>query len=119
VGDSASKSLGSPDETRTFDRGSVEVVKLGGHSIGRANFEPGWRWSDCVKPIAGTDSCKVAHVGYVVRGRLHVRMDDGTEMEVGAGDAYSIAPGHDGWVVGDEPFQSVEFESLTDYAKSK
>ena len=119
MADFGTKALGKPDETRSFDHGTVELVKLGGHSIGRVNFEPGWKWSEAVKPIAKTDSCQMNHVGYVIAGRLHVVMDEGTEMTLGAGDAYVVAPGHDAWVEGNETFQSVEFESLADYAKPK
>ena len=93
------RGMDSPDETRTFDHGQVEVVKIGGATIGRYTFEPGWRWSESVKPIAKTDSCQAHHVGYVLTGRLHVLSDDGGEAEIGPGKAYEIEPGHDGWVV--------------------
>jgi hypothetical protein len=112
------KSLNQPEETRPFDNGKVELVKIAGHSVGRASFRPGWKWSEAVKPIAGTDSCQVAHVGYAISGRLKGVMDDGTEFVINAGDAYAIAPGHDAWVDGDQTFTSVEFESLAEYAKS-
>jgi hypothetical protein len=94
-------------------------VEVAGHTIGRAVFEPGWKWSENVKPIAGTDSCQVLHTGYYVSGRLHVRMDDGTEMECGPGDAYMTPPGHHAWVVGDGPVVSVDMSSVTaeHYAK--
>jgi hypothetical protein len=85
--------------------------------VGRIHLDPAWRWSDAVKPIASTDSCQVAHVGYAISGRLHVRMDDGTEFDINGGEAYEIAPGHDVWVDGDEPYEGVEFESLAEYAK--
>ena len=107
------KSLSSPDETRTFENGKAEVVTLGDFSASRLVFEPGWRWSENVKPIAGTESCQVLHTGYEVSGRLHVRMDDGTEEEFGPGDAYVIPPGHDAWVVGDEPVVSVDMSRVT------
>jgi quercetin dioxygenase-like cupin family protein len=107
------KSLDQPDETRTFENGKAEVVTLGDFTASRLVFEPGWRWSENVKPIAGTDSCQVLHTGYQVSGRLHVRMDDGTEEEFGPGDAYVIPPGHDGWVVGDEPVVSVAMSRVT------
>jgi mannose-6-phosphate isomerase-like protein (cupin superfamily) len=107
------KSLDQPDETRTFENGKAEVVTLGDFSASRLVFEPGWRWSENVKPIAGTDSCQVFHTGYHVSGRLHVRMDDGTEEEVGPGDAYVIPPGHDAWVVGEEPVVSVDMSRAT------
>jgi quercetin dioxygenase-like cupin family protein len=112
------KSLDSPDETRPFEKGRAEIVTLGGMTVGRGVFEPGWRWSEHVKPIAGTDSCEVAHTGYVVSGRLRVVMDDGSEGEVGAGDAYVIPPGHDAWTVGDETLVAVDFSGgMADYAK--
>jgi quercetin dioxygenase-like cupin family protein len=107
------KSLDQPDETRTFENGKAEVVTLGDFSASRLVFEPGWRWSENVKPIAGTDSCQVLHTGYHVSGRLHVRLDDGTEKEFGPGDAYVIPPGHDAWVVGDEPVVSVDMSRVT------
>ena len=107
------RNLDSPDETRTFENGKTEVVKLGNFTASRLVLEPGWRWSENVKPIAGTDSCQVLHTGYHVSGRLHVRLDDGTEEEFGPGDAYVIPPGHDAWVVGDEPVISVDMSSVT------
>jgi quercetin dioxygenase-like cupin family protein len=111
------KNLGSPDETRPFaDRGRAEVVTVGGQTILRGTFEPGWRWSEHVKPIAKTDSCQAAHTAYVLSGRMHIRMDDGTEREVGPGDVFVCAPGHDAWIVGDEPCTLVDF-SAPQYAK--
>jgi hypothetical protein len=111
------RGMDNPDETRTFDHGQVEVVKIGGATVGRYTFEPGWRWSESVKPIAKTDSCQAHHVGYVLTGRLHVLSDDGGEAEIGPGEAYEIEPGHDGWVVGDEAVTSVEFSGAESYAK--
>ena len=110
------RGLENPDETRTFDRGQLQVVKLGGSTIGRYTFQPGWRWSESVKPIAKTESCQTHHVGYILSGRLHVAADDGTEADLGPGDAYDIQPGHDGWVVGDETVTSVEFVGAETYA---
>jgi len=110
------RALGSPDETRTFDHGQVQVVKIGEVTVGRYTFEPGWRWSESVKPIAKTDSCQAHHVGYVLTGTLHVVTDDGAEVELGTGDAYEIHPGHDAWVVGDEAVTSVEFSGAERYA---
>ena len=109
----------SPDETRTPDKTLVEVVKLGSVNVGRATFQPGWKWSECIKPVVGGDSCQARHVGMTVSGRLHILHEDGTEGEAGPGDAYVVEPGHDAWVVGDEPFVAYEFESKTaaDYAK--
>ena len=114
-----SKSFDSPDETRPFaeGKGKADIVSVGGHDIGRGTFEPGWRWSEHVKPIAGTDSCQTAHLGYVLSGRMHVVMDDGSEGECGPGDAISIPPGHDAWTVGDEPCVMVDFGQIENYAK--
>ena len=101
----------SPDETRTPDKTRIELVRIGGTTAGRFTFQPGWRWSECIKPIAGTDSCQKRHVGVVTSGRMTVKHDDGTELELASGDAYVIEPGHDAWVAGDEPFVGYEFES--------
>jgi quercetin dioxygenase-like cupin family protein len=110
------KNLGTPDETRPFaDRGRAEVVTVGGTTIVRGTFEPGWRWSEHVKPLAGTESCQAGHTGYVVSGRMRVRMDDGTEGDAGPGDAVRIAPGHDAWIVGEEPCVFIDF-TAPDYA---
>ena len=111
------KGFDQPEETRTFDNGRVDLVEIAGSNVGKATFEPGWKWSEAVKPIAKTDSCQVAHVGYAISGQIHVVMDDGMEFDIKAGDAYEIAPGHDAWVVGDEQYTGIEFESLADYAK--
>ena len=112
------KSFDSPDETRPFEgNGQADVVNVGGRTIGRGTFEPGWRWSENVKPIAGTDSCEVSHLGYVLSGRMRVLMDDGSSGEVGAGDVVAIAPGHDAEVVGDEPCEMLDFGEFGDYAK--
>ena len=114
------KNLDSPDETRAFENGKAQVVTLGDEfTASRLVLEPGWKWSEDVKPIAGTDSCQVLHTGYHVSGRLHVRLDDGTEKEYGPGDAYIIPPGHDAWVVGEEPVVTVDMSRVTaeHYAK--
>ena len=113
------KNLDSPDETRTFENGKVQVTTLGEFNASRFVLEPGWRWSENIKPLAGIDSCQVLHTGYQVSGRLHVRADDGTEKEYGPGDAYVIPPGHDAWVVGDEPVVGVDMSKATaeQYAK--
>jgi hypothetical protein len=110
----------APDETRTPDKTKVDVVRMGDTSAARFTFEPGWKWSECVKPVAGTDSCQARHVGVVHSGRLNVVHDDGTEQELGPGDAYVIEPGHDAWVIGDERFVGFEFESRSaeEYARS-
>jgi hypothetical protein len=112
------KSLDSPDEVRPFkDKGEAHVVNLSSGPVGKGVYEPGWRWSEHVKPIAGTDSCQTAHLGYVLSGRIHIRMDDGTEGEAGPGDAVRIEPGHDAWVVGDQPCVLVDFGQIQHYAK--
>jgi quercetin dioxygenase-like cupin family protein len=111
------KSAASPDEVRPFvDRGRVDVVHLSSGDAGHGVFEPGWRWSEHVKPIAGTDSCQVAHVGYVLRGRMHIAMDGGEEIEVAAGDFFNLPPGHDAWIVGQETCEMVDFGGLHGYA---
>ena len=107
------KSFDAPDEKRQPDKTTVDVVHLGDAVAARMTFQPGWRWSDCIKPVAGTDSCQARHLGAVASGRLHVRHDDGNELEFGAGEAYVIEPGHDAWTVGDEPFVAYEFERRT------
>lgn len=108
-----------PDETRTPDKTRVDVVRMGGISAARFTLEPGWKWSECVKPVVGTERCQARHVGVVQSGRMHVIHEDGTEGETGPGDAYVIEPGHDAWVVGDETFVGFEFESKAaeEYAK--
>lgn len=109
--------MSKPDERRTFDKGKVELVTLGDVTFGRATFEPGWRWSTCVKPIAKTASCEVPHLQYHVSGRIHVVMDDGTEQEFGPGDISLVPPGHDAWVVGDEPVVAIDISGMAEYAK--
>jgi hypothetical protein len=110
------KQLSSPDETRAFPKGRIEVVDLGDVTAGRSTFEAGWRWSECVKPLVKTASCQVRHVGYVLSGRMHVVMDDGTEQELGPGDAAVIPAGHDAWIVGNEPCVFLDFAGAEDYA---
>ena len=117
------KNFQNPDETRPFkDKGQAEIVSLGdgtigGATIGRLTLEPGWRWSEHVKPIAGTESCEAPHMAYVVSGRMKIVMDDGTEAEVGPGDAAVIPPGHDAWTLGDEACVMVDFGGMENYAK--
>jgi hypothetical protein len=112
------KNFDSPDETRPFQgNGQADVVELGGHTVGHGTFEPGWRWSENVKPIAQTDSCQVAHLGYVMSGRMRIFMDDGSEGEVGPGDVFAIPPGHDAEVVGDEACVMLDFGEFGEYAK--
>lgn len=108
------KSFDAADETRHSPRrGRVDVVTVGGRDLGRATFEPGWRWTTDIQPAAGTPSCPEAHTGYLVTGRLHVRFDDGAELELAAGDAFHLPAGHDAWTVGDEPCQLVDFVGIT------
>ena len=109
------KAMSSPDMVRTFTLGHVDVVNLDETSVARLTWQPGWRWSKDVKPVVQTPSCQNRHVGYVVSGLLHVVMDDGGEVEIRAGDAFEIPPGHDAWVVGDEPWDAVEFASAAIY----
>jgi len=112
------KSFQNPDETRPFkDKGQAAVVNLGDGTAGLATFEPGWSWSEHVKPIAGTESCEAPHMAYVVSGRMKIVMDDGTEAEVGPGDAAVIPPGHDAWTVGEEACVMVDFGGMEGYAK--
>lgn len=113
------RSFDAPDETRPFrDKGEAAAVTLAGHTVLKATFEPGWRWSEHVKPIAGTDSCQVAHFGYVLSGSMRVFMDDGSEAEVGPGDVVAIPPGHDAEVPGPDAFVMVDFGEIGSYAKA-
>jgi quercetin dioxygenase-like cupin family protein len=112
------KSTGSPDETRPFtDKGKAHVVRVKDETVLLGVFEPGWRWSEHVKPLAGTDSCQSRHAIYCVSGQMHIVMDDGTEADLGPGDVMVIEPGHDAWTVGDEPCVSVDWSAAATYAK--
>ena len=111
------RSHDTPDEARTPSKTLVEVVRMQGFTMGRFNFEPGWRWSTCVKPVAKTESCQASHVGYAVSGRLTVRIADGTQKTISPGESYTIPPGHDAWVDGDERFVGIEVMSADQYAK--
>ena len=111
------KSHDAPDEVRAPDKTRVEVVQFERYTIGRFKFQPGWRWSECVKPVVKTDQCQLSHVGYAVSGRIKVRMKDGTEKTISAGESYTIPPGHDAWVEGDQPFVGIEVMSADVYAK--
>lgn len=112
------RSFDSPDDIRQMaDKGRVEIVRIGDGVVGKATFEPGWRWSEHVRPIAGTDSCQAGHLGYVLSGHQRAVMDDGSELEIGPGDLFAIPPGHDGWVVGDEPCVILDFAGMAQYAK--
>ena len=120
VGDMADveiRTFEQADENRTFEHGSFELVTIGGVTIGRASYEPGWIWSQHVGKANGQTMCPVEHVGLVVSGRAGVKMADGAEFVLAAGDLYHVAPGHDSWVIGDEPYVSLHFLGATDYAK--
>ena len=112
------RSVDATDEVRAFQaHGGAAMVHVAGRAVGRGTFEPGWRWSQDVKPIAGTESCQTAHFGYVLSGRMHIALDDGTEAEVGPGDVVVIPPGHDAWTVGDEACVLVDFGDVETYAR--
>ena len=114
------KSFDSPDEQRTPEKTTLDIVNLGGSSAGRMTAQPGWKWSECIKPVVGGDSCQVHHVGLAESGQMHVVHNDGTEADLSAGDAYVILPGHEAWVVGDEPFVTFEFntEAVKEYGQA-
>ncbi len=111
------KSLNTPDEVRTFDKGRLEIIDIDGRKIGRATFLPGWKWSESVKPLAKTKSCEAPHFQYHVSGTLRVKTDDGKEKDCKAGDVSMLGSGHDAWVVGNEPVVVVDFQGMVDYAK--
>jgi hypothetical protein len=100
-----------PDERRTFPHGHADIVHQGDTIVAKLHLDPGWHWEDHIKPIAGTDTCQLRHVGYLIRGRMRVVTAEGTEMDFESGQAYVIEPGHDAWTVGDEPVSAVEFSS--------
>ena len=106
----------NPDDVRKFTNGKVELANLGDTAIGRMTLEPGWKWSKDIKPIINTNSCQLTHTQYATSGRLHIRMDDGTEQEVGPGEAMYVPPGHDAWVVGNEQFVAVDFTGMKEFA---
>ena len=111
------KSVSSPEEVRAFDGGRMEIVWVGGTTVVRATFEPGFRWSTTLKPKAGTDSCQLSHMGYVVSGRLCFAPDEGEEVVLSPGDVFAVPPGHDTWVVGDEPAVILDFTGDDHLAK--
>lgn len=104
-----SKDLGTPDDVRSFPHGRFEIFRVGGQTFGRARYEPGWHWKDDVGPAVGSEWCQVHHVGVALSGKLGLRLSDGTETELESGRAYSIPPGHDGWVIGDEPWETIDY----------
>ena len=112
------KSFDAPDETRTPPKASMEIVRLGQSTVGRMTAEPGWRWSEHMAEVAGTDSCQASHLGVLISGAIHIVHEDGSEADFQAGDVYRIEPGHDAWVLGDEPIVAFEFESAETYAKA-
>jgi hypothetical protein len=119
MAESEAKSFNTPDETRTFDKGKVDLLKLSGGVVGLGVLQPGWKWSECVKPIAKTDLCEAPHSQYTVSGRLHIVMADGKEFELGPGDVGIIPPGHDAWVVGNEPYVGVDWSGMEHYAERR
>jgi len=113
------KRFENPDEVRNFEKGKFEIIHVGGMTIGRATYQPGWKWSLHVGKAVGARSCVVEHVGLVVSGRATAAMDNGRVIEMKAGDVFYIAPGHDSWVVGDEPYVSLHFMGANEYAQQK
>lgn len=107
------RNFDAPDETRTPDKATLATLKVGGALVGRAIMEPGWRWSECIKPLVGTDDCRVHHLGIVLAGAMHIVHSDGSEVDLNAGEVYEIQPGHDAWVLGDEQFVGVEFDATS------
>ena len=114
--DLALVNLDSPTETRTFEKGRFEIYRVGSMTLGRATYEPGWKWSEHVGARTGETSCQVEHVGLVLSGRAMAAMDNGTEQVMGPGDFFYVPPGHDSWVVGDEPYVSLHMMGSEDYA---
>jgi len=113
------KKFGAPDELRKFEKGKLQLINFKGAAVGRAVLEPGWKWSKHVKPIAKTKSCEAPHFQYHETGVLHIKMDDGTEMDVGPGEVSWVPPGHDAWVVGVEPVTIIDFQGMMDYARKQ
>jgi hypothetical protein len=112
------RNFSSPDETRSPEKTLIELVSVGGGQIGRYTFQPGWRWSECIKPVVHTDSCQVEHIGYMISGGLHLEHDDGTKQDITPGMVYHIAAGHDAWNAGSEPAVAVEFQGAANYGKA-
>jgi hypothetical protein len=118
-GEAECKAFGRPDEVREFPKGRVELIRIGGATIGRAIFEPGWRWATSVQPLAKTRSCEAPHFQYHVSGVLRIRMDNGQEFDCMPGDVSLLPSGHDAWVIGGEPAVVVDFQVMIDYAKGE
>ena len=118
MGKAENKSVGKPDEVRKFEKGQIDLVNIGGGVVGKATFQPGWRWSEHVKPIAKTEWCEAPHFMYQISGRMHVKMADGQEFEMAPGDIAMMPSGHDAWVVGDEAVVAIDWQGATNYAKS-
>jgi len=112
------KDFARPDEVRSFPHGRIELLHVAGGTVGRMTLEPGWRWSNDVKPIAGTPWCEAPHFQYVVSGHIHVVMKDGKEFDLGPGSVSHLPAGHDAWVVGNEPVVGVDWHGATNYAKA-
>ena len=113
------KKFASPDEVREFPKGKVELLNIGGGVVGKLTLEPGWKWSEHVKPIAKTEWCEAPHFGFTVSGRAKIKMSVGTEYDTGPGNVFKVPPGHDAWVVGEEPWVSIDWSGLGDYAKAR
>ncbi|MGE5794274.1 MAG: cupin domain-containing protein [Bacteroidota bacterium] len=112
------KDFKQPDEVREFPKGRLELIRIGGATVGRAVFDPGWKWSTSVQPLVNTKSCEAPHFQYHVSGILRIKMDDGTEFDCRPGDVSLLPSGHDAWVVGNEPAVVVDFQGMIDYAKA-
>jgi hypothetical protein len=112
-----SKNLANPDELRAFDKGKLELITLGGVTFGRVTLQPGWKWSTSLKPLMKTNSCEAPHLQYHISGRLRVQMDDGSQAEFGPGEVSQIPPGHDAWVVGNDPVVMVDITGMGEYAR--
>jgi hypothetical protein len=111
------KGFERPDEVRVFPKGKLELVNIGSIQVGRATFQSGWRWTECMRSLAGTDLCESRHMAYCMSGVMHVRTREGVEMDVHAGEAFVLSPGHDAWVIGSEPCVVVDFTGFREYAK--
>ena len=106
-----------PHEVREFPKGRLELITVNGVTFGKVTFQPGWKWSEHIKPLAGTNTCQAAHLGVQLSGKMHIIMDDGTTMDLGPGQVVNIPPGHDGWVIGDEPVVFIDITGMENYAK--